>query len=79
MTTVYDETVKILKKVKLQLKMPFVDGVMDLLENEEDLLEFHNWLVKKEKLDHDEIMGMALYLNIKRYEPERIIEDDEQK
>ena len=43
--------------MKLQIKMPFVDGVMDLL-------------------DYDEIMYKALYLNIKRYEPWQIIEDE---
>ena len=73
--TIYEETVTILKKVKLQVKMPFVEGVMDLLENEDDLQTFYDWLVHKKLLNHDEIMDKALYLNIKRYEPWRIIED----
>ena len=73
--TVYEETVAILNRVKLQINMPFVEEVMDLLENKDDLQVFHDWLVQKKMLNHDEIMDKALYLNIKRFEPWRIIKD----
>lgn len=73
--TVYEKTVAILNRVKLQINMPFVEGVMDLLENKDDLQVFHDWLVQRKMLNHDEIMDKALYLNIKRFEPWRIIKD----
>lgn len=50
---------------------------MDLVEDsEEDLRELLNFYKKNPHVNESDFLGYAMYLNIKRTEPERIIEDE---
>lgn len=62
---------------KLELYKGYTEGVMDLVEDsEEDLRELLNFHKRNPQVNESDFLGYAMYLNIKRTEPERIIEDD---
>ena len=51
----------------------FVDGVIDLVENEDDLKVMYKWMCCHTKPTETEVLSKALDLNIPRTEPERIV------
>lgn len=62
---------------KFELYKGYTEGVMDLVEDsEEDLRELLNFYKKNPHVNESDFLGYAMYLNIKRTEPERIIEDE---
>ncbi|RHM59662.1 hypothetical protein [Coprobacillus sp. AF33-1AC] len=67
------ELIKILESIRNESE--FVDGILDLLENEEDLDTMYKWIKDRPKVTEPEVIKMALDLNIPRTEPERVIKD----
>lgn len=68
-----EELTAILKSIRNESE--FVDGILDLLENEEDLNTMYNWIKVRPKITEPEVIKAALDLNIPRTEPERVIKD----
>ena len=63
----------LLPKNTISDKRGFVDGILSLVAQEDDLKVMYDWINKHPDANETEILRKALELNIPRTEPERII------
>lgn len=76
MTEIKDKLYMICKQ--LELYSGYTEGVMDLVEDsEEDERELLKYYETHQTVNESDFLGYAMYLNIRRTEPERIIEIEE--
>ena len=73
----YEDTKKKLKKMNGLGN--FVDGVLLMASHEEDLKSINTYITNNSNCKPTEVTKLALFLDVSRNEPERIVEDDEQK
>ena len=59
----------------LELYEGYTEGIMDTIGNEEDVKLMLKFYDKHKDINESDFLGYADYLSIKRYEPERIVED----
>lgn len=63
---------------KLELYSGYTEGVMCLVEDcEEDQRELIRFYEKHPRVNESDFLGYAVYINIERTEPERIIEKED--
>ncbi len=62
---------------ELELYEGYTDGIMDTIDNEEDVKLMLKFYERHKDVNESDFLGYAGYLSIKRYEPERIVADGE--
>ena len=59
----------------LELYEGYTEAIMDTVDNKEDLKLVLQFYDRHKDINESDFLGYVDYLSVKRYEPERIVED----